>query len=142
MLMYLFESRLYDGGWIKPDGEYLKCDHSNNKHHSHIGLEYFKIDHDPDDNDELERAMIIADNAAYSEGWIRISSSDNGDQLFVVDASGNENGMTQAAYRTLRKILTPFRGWTFSVESPQRNIETDRLSQVYHFIRTQIRMIP
>lgn len=76
----LFESAVgsdwdYGGCWITEDGTVEWCDHANDWHHSHIALDAFGDDSMAGDDGEFdEYSRDMAQEIAYSNGWIRVST--------------------------------------------------------------------
>lgn len=75
------------GWWITDKGEFIDCDHDNDRHHSDIAANYFSTDDDEeeeydddyvgDDDHDMETAMADSEAAimtALDAGWVRGSS--------------------------------------------------------------------
>ena len=104
------------GCWITDSGEIEHCDHGNDIHHSHIALDHFGDESMTDDDGEYdEYSRDTAQEIAYSEGWIRIST--RGTSSFSVEW---QTTPTAEAQRTLLKMVasdsTTYQ--TYEVEYP------------------------
>ena len=101
----LDESYAWDlkGYWITDDNRILDVDHDNGIHHGDIAMDEFDFgiedpDDDPSDDDYVREQAI---EAAFFDGWIRISSSNNED-TYNVDYTNADKGALKILYKKIR----------------------------------------